>query len=93
MTAVATVPSTEAAAPALDAPTTTPADLGAELSYLAAGGGCEVDEVTGALTIVGADSTEAGSERNCVVTLSAVKSGYGGSDSGPCRHHCQKSPG
>ena len=59
-------------APALDAPATNPADLGAEYSYVAVGGGCEVDAESGALTIVGAD----GGGRSCEVVLSASRDGY-----------------
>ena len=57
-------------APALTPPATTPADLGAGYSYAATGEACEVDEATGALTILAAGS--------CEVTLSADVSGYAG---------------
>ena len=60
-------------APALVPPVTTPADLGAEYSYAASGGGCEVDAATGALTLLGADVD--GSVK-CEIVLSATRSGY-----------------
>ena len=63
-------------APVLDTPSTTPGSLGAVLAYSASGGGCEVDAISGVLTIVGADNTTAGSERSCLVTLTANKDGY-----------------
>ena len=59
----------DSAAPALEPPVTDPVSLGAEYSYTASGGGCEVDGVSGALTIVGATT--------CEVTLTASKEGYG----------------
>ena len=42
-------------------------------SYVATGGGCDVDAVTGVLTILGADISDT---LSCVVTLSATHSGY-----------------
>ena len=59
-------------APALVDPVTTPADLGAGYSYAANGGGCEVDAVSGALTLSGADVAG----QDCRVTLTAVAEGY-----------------
>ena len=56
-------------APALEDPATVPADLEAEYSYAASGGGCEVDAATGALTLLGAD-------QSCDVTLTGVVAGY-----------------
>ena len=61
------------APPAVQAVTTTPANLDATLSYSATGGGCEVDGATGALTIVGATD---GTSLTCEVTLTASASGY-----------------
>ena len=63
-------------APPTDSPTTNPADLEVTLAFSASGGGCDVDGDSGLLSIVGADNTETGSERGCVVTLTAIKDGY-----------------
>ena len=59
--------------PAIQAATTTPADLGVTHVFTATGGGCEVDAATGALTIVGATD---GTALTCEVTLTASRSGY-----------------
>ena len=61
------------AAPAIQAATTTPADLGVTYVFTASGGGCEVDAATGALTIVGATD---GTALTCEVALTASRSGY-----------------
>ena len=53
-------------APDLVAPVAVP---GAQYSYAANGGGCEVNATTGVLTLVGA-------EQDCEVILTAAKSGY-----------------
>ena len=63
-----------APAPGLSDPTTNPADLGAEYSYSASGGACEVDAATGALTLLGA--TGGANALTCEVVLSATRSGY-----------------
>ena len=60
--------------PVLDAPETVPANMaGGEYSYSASGGGCQVNEFSGALTILGADN---GNERKCEVSLVVSRSGY-----------------
>ena len=61
-------------APDIILPTTTPADLGAEYSYSASGGACEVDGSTGALTLLGA--TGGDNALACEVILTATKAGY-----------------
>ena len=65
-------------APTLDLPSVAhPADgNGVVYSYTATGGGCEVEADTGALTLLGADITEEGRERNCVVTVTSSRTGY-----------------
>ena len=51
--------------------------LGAEYSYAAQGGGCEVDAETGALTVVAASGDPGiSTDPHCSVTLTAMKSGY-----------------
>ena len=71
-------------APALTAPT---APTGVSFAYSATGGGCAVDETTGALTILAAD--RAADQNNgieaisCMVTATASKEGYADKASDP----------
>ena len=67
----------------VDEPATVPNSLaGVEYSYAASGEGCEVDEATGVLTIVGADGADEDGDPatptnpHCKVTLTAMKDGY-----------------
>ena len=73
----------DTAAFTVDEPATVPNSLtGVEYSYAASGGGCEVDEATGVLTIVGADGADEDGDPatptnpHCKVTLTAMKDGY-----------------
>ena len=58
--------------PAPVSPATDPTGIGADYTYAAGGGGCEVDGDSGALTLLGAD--KAG--RSCEVTVTGSFAGY-----------------
>ena len=58
--------------PALVSPATDPTGIGADYTYTATGGGCEVDAESGTLTLLGADKTG----RSCEVTVTGSFAGY-----------------